>query len=107
MFTLFRVMSGSPSDDEQHAIDTLMEFLPMMKFVFVFFMVTSSWTLLSILTAVVSENMISTTGQQEEEMRLRTFEEERARKAKRLMDVFSAIDWSGDGKIDKEELCHF
>lgn len=37
---------------------------------FVFFMVTSSWTLLSILTAVVSENMISTTSGQEKEILL-------------------------------------
>eukprot|EP00438_Fugacium_kawagutii_P034699 Skav231170 [mRNA] locus=scaffold3252:311661:317917:- [translate_table: standard] len=40
------------------------------KTAFVFFMVTSSWTLLSILTAVVSENMISTTSGQEKEILL-------------------------------------
>ena len=32
-------------------------------------MIASSWTLLSILTAVVSENMISTTSMQEEDFR--------------------------------------
>jgi len=70
MFTLFRFMSGAESEDEAAAIDDLMVQLPLLKFAFVFFMITSSWTLLSILTAVVSENMISTTGQQEYEMQL-------------------------------------
>merc|ERR1719172_377244 len=78
MFTLFRVMSGAESDEEAHAIDSLMTALPTVKFAFIFFMVTSSWTLLSILTAVVSDNMISTTGQQEEEMRITQDDEDRA-----------------------------
>merc|ERR550534_2589940 len=70
MFTLFRVMSGASSDHEAAAIDNILETLPTLKFAFVFFMITSSWTLLSILTAVVSENMISTTREQEAQLRI-------------------------------------
>ena len=84
MFTLFRVMSGAQSDSESAALDSawdsktcpillhksvsgtgwykarepsqgIMDNIPTFKFAFVFFMVTSSWTLLSILTAVVAK----------------------------------------------------
>jgi len=107
MFTLFRVMSGSPSDDEAHALDALMVELPTIKFAFVFFMITSSWTLLSILTAVVSENMISTTGEQEYEMKLASDEEDRAHLTNELRELFEIIDISGDGHVDKNELHTF
>ena len=86
MFTLFRVMSGAQSDSESAALDSaldwfrlvhsetpanrlaqsvqncckhllgIMDNIPTFKFAFVFFMVTSSWTLLSILTAVVAHS---------------------------------------------------
>lgn len=79
MFTLFRVMSGAQSDAEAAALDSIMDDIPTFKFAFVFFMVTSSWTLLSILTAVVSENMISTTSGQEKEILLMSEEEDRKR----------------------------
>ena len=36
-------------------LQDIMESIPTFKFAFVFFMVTSSWTLLSILTAVASQ----------------------------------------------------
>merc|ERR1712110_661029 len=70
MFTLFRIMSGADSHESSQAIDDLMSTFPVVKFTFVFFMVTSSWTLLSILTAVVSENMVSTSGKQDMELQL-------------------------------------
>jgi len=107
MFTLFRVMSGAASDDEATAIDELMKALPTVKFAFVFFMITSSWTLLSILTAVVSENMITCTGQQEEEMKLAHAEEDREAHTKDLKDLFSSIDESGDGEVDQAEIKKF
>jgi len=107
MFTLFRVMSGATSDEEAAAIDELMAALPSVKFAFVFFMVTSSWTLLSILTAVVSENMISTTGEQENEMRLASAEQDRANQVLELEDIFKSIDVSCDGLIEESELDNF
>merc|ERR1719158_1820128 len=91
MFTLFRVMSGAEAEEEAHPIDSLMTALPVVKFGFIFFMVTSSWTLLSILTAVVSENMIATTGQEMEEQRICGDEDERAAHIKALQKLFNSI----------------
>merc|ERR1719329_375008 len=84
MFTLFRVMSGASSGQTDLAIDHLMAAVPSIKFGFVFFMVTSSWTLLSILTAVVSENLITTTGEHHEEMKIASADEDRHRHIKEL-----------------------
>jgi len=107
MFTLFRVMCGAESDKETEAIDFLMGTLPSAKLFFVFFMITSSWTLLSILTAVVSENMISTTGQELEEIRLASAEDDRNAHVARLKEVFLPIDESGDGKVQQNEINTF
>jgi hypothetical protein len=91
MFTLFRVMSGAASDKEQAAIDELMQSIPQVKFAFIFFMVTSSWTLLSILTAVVSDNMIATTGAQEQEFILTSAEEDRQNHIQDLETLFASM----------------
>jgi len=107
MFTLFRQMSGASSDQEVNAVDELMKSVPSVKFAFVFFMISSSWTLLSILTAVVSENMISTTGEQQVEMKLVASEEDRARHIQKLSDLFLIIDTTGDGLVSQEELHEF
>lgn len=104
MFTLFRVMSGASSGEQEVAINMLMQTLPSVKFGFVFFMVTSSWTLLSILTAVVSENMISTTGDQAHEMAITTAEEDRQRHINDLTTLFRDIDVDGDGLVGEEAL---
>merc|ERR1719276_283772 len=100
MFLLFKVMNGVLSDTDAEAIDTLMGKMPTLKFALVFFMITSSWTLLSILTAVVSENMISTTRDQEEELRLAFAEEERQSRMQTLRELFHEMDLSCDGTVD-------
>ena len=66
-------MSGAQSDAEAAALGSIMDDIPTYKFAFVFFMVTSSWT------AVVSENMTSTTSGQEKEILLMSEEEDRKR----------------------------
>eukprot|EP00811_Abedinium_folium_P004779 NODE_1439_length_2477_cov_7.934468.p1 GENE.NODE_1439_length_2477_cov_7.934468~~NODE_1439_length_2477_cov_7.934468.p1 ORF type:complete len:739 (+),score=170.61 NODE_1439_length_2477_cov_7.934468:88-2217(+) len=104
MFTLFRVMSGASSESEAYALDTLMAEIPTMKFGFVFFMIASSWTLLSILTAVVSENMITTTSGQEEERRIQTADEDRIQHILHLEDLFRSMDTSGDGLVQPSEI---
>jgi len=107
MFTLFRLMSGSASEAESDAIDAVMEDVPPMKFAFIFFMVTSSWTLLSILTAVVSETMISTTAVQEYELKLSNAESDRAAYTSQLRELFHDIDQSNDGYVSWEELMNY
>mmetsp|Transcript_114859 Transcript_114859/g.223124 ORF Transcript_114859/g.223124 Transcript_114859/m.223124 type:complete len:876 (+) Transcript_114859:52-2679(+) len=107
MFTLFRVMSGASSDKEAAAIDAILETLPTLKFAFVFFMITSSWTLLSILTAVVSENMITSTGTQEQELKMQTEEEDRLEHKATLQDLFDEMDEDGSGSIGPAEVAKF
>jgi len=70
----------------------------------VFVMVTTSWTMLSILTAVVSENMISSTSKQEEELRNACAEESRREVVAELMELFKAADAGGDGIVQRKEL---
>jgi len=107
MFTLFRVMSGAESAEEAGAIDSLMKTVPSVKCAFVMFMVFSSWTLLSILTAVVSEHMISTTAEQELQMRLQSDEEDRISHHAQLSELFHAIDKNNSGVIEMGELIDF
>jgi voltage-gated sodium channel len=108
MFTLFRVMSGAASDKEQAAIDELMVSIPQIKFAFIFFMVTSSWTLLSILTAVVSDNMIATTGAQEQELNLSCADEDRQNHIRDLEVLFASMaNCDDDGTLDERDLRNF
>jgi len=107
MFTLFRVMSGAQSDEESTAIDSLMTTLPTIKFAFIFFMVTSSWTLLSILTAVVSDNMIATTHLEADEAKIASDEEDRETHKKELQELFEMIDRSGDGFVEEDDIIEF
>lgn len=107
MFLLFRVMSGAESNDESAAIDALMQTVPAAKCAFVFFMVFSSWTLLPILTAVISENMISTTAEQESEMKLQSDEEDRIHHHEQLRKLFHAVDEDNSGEVDMSELISF
>merc|ERR1719223_1871198 len=99
MFTLFRLMSGSSSDVETYSIEVVMAVVPWFKFCFVFFMITSSWTLLSILTAVVSDVMINTSAEQQFEMKLVADEEDRAALVRSLEELFCTIDKDNDGTI--------
>jgi len=107
MFTLFRVMSSAASEQEAHAIDAVLEAAPTLKFAFVFFMITSSWTLLSILTAVVSENMLTSTGEQARAMKLQCDEEDRALHISKLQELFDAIDYDNNTVITQAEINRF
>ena len=62
-------------------------------------MVTSSWTLLSILTAVVSENMISTTEEQKKLLKLLTTEQDQLEHIEELKQLFADIDANGNGTL--------
>lgn len=91
MFTLFRIMAGSSSEAEGAGIDALLDRMPACKFGFAFFMITGSWTLLSILTAVVSDNMMSTTGEQMQEDAIVRDEEDRVTHMDDLRTLFKLI----------------
>eukprot|EP00927_Polykrikos_kofoidii_P005831 TRINITY_DN12327_c0_g1_i2.p1 TRINITY_DN12327_c0_g1~~TRINITY_DN12327_c0_g1_i2.p1 ORF type:complete len:786 (-),score=117.66 TRINITY_DN12327_c0_g1_i2:67-2226(-) len=107
MFTLFRIMSSASSDSEQRALEQVLQEWPFGRFAFAFFLVTSSWTLLSILTAVVSENMITTTSDQEMERRVISAELDRKNHKLALTGLFEQIDGHADGVLDQAELDAF
>merc|ERR1712137_834697 len=66
MFLLFRVMNG-----DQGPIEPLFSTLPL-RFLCVCYVVVSNWAVLAILTAVVSENMISAAREHEKQEELET-----------------------------------
>merc|ERR1712050_419920 len=55
MFTLFAIMNGQEWED----VEPLFRQFPGLKIAFVCFTTFSSWSLLSVMTGVVAENMIS------------------------------------------------
>merc|ERR1712137_588089 len=93
MFMLFKVMNG-----DQTSMEPLLHSVQF-KLLFILFMVVSNWMVLAILTAVVSENMISAT---DEHARVEK-EEEDTKKAlassQELMRLFHTIDTHNDGMI--------
>merc|ERR1719510_1658182 len=62
LFTLFGLMNSQFWDD----IGPIFEVLPWAKPVWVLFTVLSSWALLSVMTGVVSENMLAVRQQQQQ-----------------------------------------
>eukprot|EP00746_Dinoflagellata_sp_MGD_P067777 gnl/MRDRNA2_/MRDRNA2_27984_c0_seq1.p1 gnl/MRDRNA2_/MRDRNA2_27984_c0~~gnl/MRDRNA2_/MRDRNA2_27984_c0_seq1.p1 ORF type:complete len:708 (+),score=112.85 gnl/MRDRNA2_/MRDRNA2_27984_c0_seq1:131-2254(+) len=98
MFTLFRVMNGDVAE-----LRPLFAVSPFFCAIFVIFMVASSWSLLSILTAVVSDNMIAVTQQQNTEIK----EEERQIVVNKLGEIITKLDIDENGEIGQYELENF
>merc|ERR1711998_254844 len=65
MFTLFEIMSGWSLAN----LSPLLEAMPFLKPAFVVFIIYTSWALLSVMTGVVSENMIAIREQMDSENR--------------------------------------
>jgi len=99
MFVLFKVMNG-----DMDPIKPLLDELPITKLVFVLYMVISSWAILSILTAVVSENMIAATDvhRLEQEREQTEWKQKHARQW--LQEVFRHADSNHSGKLDEQEF---
>jgi len=98
MFLLFRVMSGDPGP-----IEPLFSTVPL-RLLCVGFVVISNWSILAILTAVVSENIISATREHqtiEDQDAAIAFEEQRRL---RLKTLFMKADKDGDGYLDQDEF---
>lgn len=99
MFTLFGVMNGKEWKD----IAPLLDMLPWTKPIFVVFIICSSWALLSVMTGVVSDNMISVREMQEAKDNAADEEAKKQLKDVLLSQVFSGIDTNGNGTISNEE----
>mmetsp|Transcript_126429 Transcript_126429/g.369408 ORF Transcript_126429/g.369408 Transcript_126429/m.369408 type:complete len:508 (+) Transcript_126429:64-1587(+) len=100
IFTLFRVVT---QDNWNHIAWPLTTSDPIMRLFFVVFIAFASWTLISVLTGVASDEMIAATTNRKELERL---EQERRQKAfiEFLRKSFYDADSDGNGLLDKEEF---
>jgi voltage-gated sodium channel len=98
-FVLFKVMNG-----DQSVLEALFHDVPLMKVVFVVFIIITNWSILAIVTAVVSENMITVTeeNQMERDAEEKLLKEERA--VARLEEIFASLDKDGSGDLDLAEF---
>merc|ERR1712107_212718 len=68
------------------------------------YMVMTNWAILSILTAVVSENMLKVTEEHTEEAQKHDDERRETRSRTQLLELFNCVDKSSDGKLSKKEF---
>jgi len=93
MFTLFVLMNGEEWPDVMPLLDAA----PSLKFMFVLFIIISTWALLSVMTGVVSDNMIyAREAQSQKDDALQG--ERRAKVHKALSDVFFASHGLADDR---------
>jgi len=98
-FVLFKAMNG-----DWGSIEPLFFMMPISQLFFVLYMVMSSWAILSILMAVVSENLLQATRDRAEEVEEeeRTFTEKRSEV--KLKDLFQRADMNGNGQLTRKEF---
>jgi len=75
-----------------------------LKVLFILFMVISNWMVLAILTAVVSENMLSATNEFMRAERQEDADKLKKKSSQRLLALFKEIDKDNDGTIDEPEF---
>mmetsp|Transcript_37480 Transcript_37480/g.67794 ORF Transcript_37480/g.67794 Transcript_37480/m.67794 type:complete len:697 (+) Transcript_37480:82-2172(+) len=98
LFGLFSVMNQQNWD----SVAPLLEKMPSIKPVYVIFTICSSWALLSVLTGVVSDNMMSVReaqAQKDDDAQ----EEKREWLTRWLRGVFAAADKDGSGALGRSE----
>lgn len=98
LFTLFGLMNRQYWQD----VSPIFDKLPWAKPVWVVFTILSSWALLSVMTGVVSDNMLEVR-QAQEQKDSEAFEEFRERLLRVLTEVFTAADKDGSRSLEKEE----
>jgi hypothetical protein len=99
MYTLFEIMSGWSLQN----VSPMLNAYPWMKIVFVLFIIHTSWALLSVMTGVVSENMIAIREQVDAENR-DAHEMVMKELGTILLSLFNEIDADGSGTVDKKEF---
>jgi hypothetical protein len=106
MFTLFQLTTA---DDWMHIAQPVisMDQRPVVRFFwrlfFIFFITFMSWTMLSLLTAVASETMISNTSYKKRDM-VQLHEIQRQKFLSFLCEEFVSADVDRNGVLDKQEF---
>jgi len=99
MFTLFAIMNGQDWPE----LGPLLDKFPITKLVFVIFTIFCSWALLSVMTGVVSDNMISVRETQEQKDDV-VQGERRQRVLQVLGEIFIAADPACTGILRADEF---
>lgn len=99
MYVLFKVMNGDQSD-----IVPLFTVMPITKLGVVTFVVLTNWAILSILTAVVSENMINATETHRQELEQAAQADKAERSKRTLEEIFMGADVDRNSTLTREEL---
>jgi len=99
MFVLFKVMNG-----DTEPVEPLFHALPLSKLAFVLYMVVSSWAILSILTAVVSENMIQATERHRNELEEEIAHTKEDQTREYLIKLFNDFDQDSSGELGEKEF---
>merc|ERR1740129_2444328 len=97
-FTLFGLMNKQYWNE----VSPMFEVLPWAKPIWVLFTILSSWALLSVMTGVVSDNMLEVR-QAQEQKDSDAFEEFREKLLRVLTEVFTAADKDGNGLLERDE----
>jgi len=98
IFVLFQVMNG-----DTDMLEPLFLALPAAQFFFMVFTVLSSWAILSILTAVISEKMMKAALDYETEEAEKDSEIQEAHTQAEMEKFFDMFDKDHDGKLTLEE----
>lgn len=100
LFTLFQLTTTDNWDDIAYP---LVEIDARWRLFFVFFIAFASWTMISVLTAVASDNMIAATTDRKD-LELKEQEARHMQFINFLRDSFMEADSDGNGVLDKEEF---
>lgn len=98
MFTLFGLMNGQYWED----VSPLFHAVPWTKPVWIVFTIISSWSLLSVMTGVVSDNMLETR-QRQADMDNENVDSARAHQRRILKGMFKSADKDLNGTIERRE----
>lgn len=99
-FTLFQVIT---TDNWYKIAQPLIELDRRWRVFFVLFIAFCSWTMISILTAVASDNVISATSDRRQKA-AQLHDQRHKELLKRLRNIFIDADTDGNGFLDKEEF---